>query len=189
MQRIVLLIALVVIPEVSAAQPPGTTPATTTEPSAPKRLRTALFYSWGATAASGLVGALGAIQDGPAMYAIATVSTVGLLVGPSAGHWYLDRYVTRGLIVRVVGVAAGLGAGFALASDTEGEDARFPLMLGGLAAAGAYATGLVIDVATLPREVRRFNGRRDSIQIGIIPVVTPDHGSGRGTGLALIGSF
>jgi hypothetical protein len=129
------------------------------------------------------------------------VGLAGVVLAPSFGNWYAERYFTRGLGVRLVSVAAIVG-GFAIAggsldlggggwndhgntpektpSEKSAED------LGGmLALVGAigFVVGTSDDIASAPSNMRDRN-RKLSHELGLVPVVTQHQ-----AGLALGGRF
>jgi hypothetical protein len=150
-----------------------------------KSLGTALLISWGATAATGIGALAGDELDHPADYAFATISTAAFVLGPTAGHWYLGKAVTTGLVIRLSGIGvAAAGIGLLAWKGPQGEDGYAPMMLTLLAGGGVWATGTIWDFATLPREVRRYNARHSRGQLGLAPMRISS-----GTGLALAGTF
>jgi hypothetical protein len=96
------------------------------------------------------------------------IATAGLLLGPSAGHWYAGEGFTTGLALRLGG-AAGLVT--LAVADPHAESGMTWLGIG--AAIGMWETGFLWDVVTLPRAVRRTH---------VVPVVTAN-------GIALAGRF
>jgi hypothetical protein len=101
----------------------------------------------------------------------------GLVLGPSAGHWYAGEGVTTGLVLRGSAVT---GMVFLALRDPHLETPV--LTVGGLIAAlGVWETGVIWDLVKLPRAVRRHNRKVDML---VAPVVTD-----RSTGLALSGRW
>src|SRR5687768_15794321 len=88
-------------PGMTAAQPGMTAPT----PSEPLSEGTALALSLGGTAASY------ALLFGGALGGSGTAELVGfggVLLAPSFGHWYADKYLTRGLGLRALGLGVVL---------------------------------------------------------------------------------
>lgn len=104
---------------------------------------------------------------------------IGVMVGPGFGHWYAGKYVTRGLVIRLVATGlgvAGLIATFAPGSrDNDGSAIGIPIVFGAL-----YLGGTVDDVVQAPRRARRRNARA----VAVVPTWSRD-----GAGLALAGRW
>ena len=154
----------------------------------PKSEDTALALSLGGTAASvGLVIAGGSSNNG----AMISAGLLSSLVTPSLGEWYAGRYVTAGMGIRAVsGVATVVGFAEALKCvDADGEchtdSSAGVLLVGGLL---GYAGGALYDIATAPREARRYNERHGlTLTVAPTPLRTP---SGRSTlGVGIGGTF
>jgi hypothetical protein len=150
MRYVVLIVILVA--RTASAQPPGET-----EPVIPdeKSALTAYFVSALATSGPAAVGLLVfGDRDDPRGAIGGMIATAGMVVGPTAGHWYAGRTWTTGLTLRLASM--GIVAGMVI------RDQQEPLELGtvivGLTAAGGlWGTGAVWDLVTLPRSVRRYN--------------------------------
>jgi hypothetical protein len=154
----------------------------------------ALGLSLGGTIASwGLViGAVYAGRDNQGVSStMATAGSLGIVFAPSFGHWYADKYLTRGLGLRVAGGLVVLaGAVVALAEsplfseseDSGGSDDPVAGPLIALAGVGLFVAGTVDDIITAPRRVRRLN--RERAGFALAPIVTQ-----HGAGLALGGRF
>ncbi|HUQ04794.1 MAG TPA: hypothetical protein VM261_19970 [Kofleriaceae bacterium] len=143
-----------------------------------KRVRTAYLYSWAATTAPLLVGGLSDFCGGETCAAsLGMVGVAGLVFGPSAGQWYAGEGVTTGLVLR--GGAAT--AVIFLALRDPHLDTPVLTVGGLLAAVGVWEAGVIWDLATLPRAVRRHNRKVDML---VAPVVTD-----RSAGLALAGRW
>jgi hypothetical protein len=112
-----------------------------------------------------------AVRDGSAI-----LCTAALVLGPSVGHWYAGRSVTTGLVLRVA--AAGGLAGLAVADPHLDHVAT---VFGIVGAVALFETGMLWDVATLPRAVRTYNREH---AIAVAPLATP-----HGGGLALSAAF
>jgi hypothetical protein len=190
---IMIAMAVVLCSSDGWAQPPGMQEPTgvlAAKPVRKKKIGTAYLLSGGITHGGALaLGVLAAFSDdrelAPAGVAVFALSSAAVLLGPSAGHWYAGRIVTPGLVMRVGGVAAGVGA-IALISDrAEGEDAMAPLILTVWAMGGAIIGGAAWDFATIPREVKRHNARVAPLQLGLVPLVTKEHARG----LSIVGAF
>ncbi|HTL35733.1 MAG TPA: hypothetical protein VL326_21535 [Kofleriaceae bacterium] len=135
-----------------------------------------------ATSVPVVIGALSEPEDGqsatPLQTTFGVVGIAGLVLGPSAGHWYLGEGVTTGLALRLTG-AAVIG-GLAI-SDPHAEHLGV-LIVGGITGLGLYEAGAIWDLVTLPRSVRRYNKRQLDLQLA--PLVTHET-----TGLSLAGTF
>jgi hypothetical protein len=124
-----------------------------------KRVLTAYAITWAAVALPAMVAALGSEADpagnSPTAIAFGSVGIAGMVLGPSAGHWYAGDWITPGLALR--GGAAITVATLALADPhLERPNLTIP---GLVVAAGLWAGGVVWDVATVPRAVHRANLR------------------------------
>jgi hypothetical protein len=143
-----------------------------------KRVRTAYLYSWSATMAPLLVGGMSDFCGGETCAAsLGMIGVAGLVLGPSAGQWYAGEGVTTGLVLRG---GAAVAVTFLALRDPYLDDPV--LTVGGLlAAVGVWETGVIWDLVTLPRAVRRHNRKVDML---VTPVVTD-----RSAGLALAGRW
>jgi hypothetical protein len=109
------------------------------------------------------------------------IATTALFVGPSAGHWYAGgRIVTTGLVIRLS--AVGVLGGLAVYDQFKPIDVG-AMIVGGLAIAALWETGVIWDAVTLPSVVRRYN-REQARRVVLAPLAT-DHSAG----LAVAGSF
>jgi hypothetical protein len=108
--------------------------------------------------------------------AMGVVGIAGMVLGPSAGHWYVGEGVTTGLTLRLVGTA-GLAA---IAMGDPNMSHLGVWIAGGLTCVGIYEAGFIWDLVTLPRSVRQYNKR----QLQLAPMA----GNGT-TGLSLAGTF
>ena len=171
MRRLVVT-AIVLAAHTAAAQAPGDTPPA---PEADKSLLSGYLITIAATSGPFVAAALidpderGHGWRGPA---VGGLTIAGMILGPSAGHWYAGEGLTTGLELR-------LGAGAVVATLVV-RDPHFdrPVeTLGGLfGVAAMWEVGVIWDAVTLPRAIRRANHR------AIAPVFT-------GTGFALAGTF
>jgi hypothetical protein len=131
----------------------------------------------------GVMGAEETSDDHPNRQAMFTgLGVAALVLGPSAGHWYVGEGITTGLVIRTA-AAAGIGA-IALAAPPRMTEKSSPsgLVIAGLImGVGAWETGLIWDLATVPRSVHRYNKRH---QLQLAPMAAPHT-----TGLALAGTF
>ena len=147
----------------------------------------ALGLSIGGTAVSWAMIGVVVAADSPRSSAEQTIGRIGVLgafLAPSFGHWYAHRFATRGLGLRAVG--AGFTA-LALASVFVMCESECSLAIPGallIAGAGFTIAGTIDDIATVPRDVQRYNQRLHDVSI--VPVVHRDRG---GVGLALAGRF
>jgi hypothetical protein len=154
----------------------------------------ALALSLGGTALSWglMIGAMVIPDDGSGVTALmGTAGAVGSVFAPSFGHWYADTYATRGLMLRLGGMAGALaGALVALAEDpiSFGHDdpptAPNDPVIGpaiAIVGAGMFVAGTIDDIVTAPRRVRRMNREREA-GVSLAPMVTQ-----RSAGLALGG--
>lgn len=184
------LIVLVLLGGTAFAQAPGNTPEkdplyvkegfdSPTPP--PKNLLSALFVTWAATAVPVALAAVAEPDDSRQattfQNALGVVGIAGLVLGPSAGHWYVGEGVTTGLTLRLA-AAAGVGA---IAFYDPNMSNLGLWITGGLTCVGVYEAGVIWDIATLPRSVRRYNKQH---QVQLAPMAT----SG-GSGLSIAGTF
>jgi hypothetical protein len=111
---------------------------------------------------------------------------VGL--GPTAGHWYQGRIITRGLVTRAVSLAV-LAYGVShfeidCEHDCRSSDFTDYMMLAGLV---GFAVGSVDDIVTAPIEAHKTNRKNQARAIkslSLAPHVSEDR-----VGFALAGSF
>ena len=149
----------------------------------------ALLLSISGTAIS-WVAMAGAADRSPS---IGVLGVVGSAVAPSFGNWYAGKFFTRGLAVRLGGMAA-FAAGISLLEpinfgwdhnespeqDSTNENVGGLLLVAGLL---GFVIGTVDDIASGPGHVRQRN-REHGYVFGLAPVVTQ-----HSTGLALGGRF
>ena len=169
-------------PGMTAAQPGMTAPT----PSEPLSEGTALALSLGGTAASY------ALLFGGALGGSGTAELVGLggvMLAPSFGHWYADKYLTRGLGLRAAGLGVVItGAMIALSecpltfdhSAEPCEESALPSAVA-IAGLGLFVWGTLDDIVTAPRRVRARNAAHP---IAVVPTLRGDGG-----GLAIAGRF
>jgi len=156
----------------------------------------AMGLSLGGTAVSWglLVGSIYVARSGSSMAGLmGTAGAIGTVFAPSLGHWYADAYFSRGLGLRLGGMAVVLaGAIVAFAEDpiTYGHDdpqteSNDPVIGPAIAIVGVgmFVAGTIDDIVTAPRRVRRLNRERE-VGVSLAPMVT--HQS---AGLALGGRF
>lgn len=185
------LAALAFTSSIAAAQPAITEPAPAPLPEtpaaeAPRELNPglALGISLGVTAAGYTALAIG----GDERVALTVPGLLAAGLGPTAGHWYQERIITRGLVTRAAGVVA-MGYGLSrLEFDCEhncrNSDVSDAMLLAGLA---AFAIGSVDDIVTAPLEAHKTNRKnraRAIKSLALAPQVTDDR-----VGFALAGSF
>ena len=133
------------------------------------------------------------VNDDKTSDALALAGAAGLLLAPSAGHWYSGQLMTRGLGLRLGGVAVTSGA-ILLAmgdscvplcdgqtSDLDGDDSM--LVVIGLAGAGLFAAGVIHDIVTADDAARDYNNEQ-ARRVTIAPTAGRDQ-----MGVAVIGSF
>ncbi|KAB2906617.1 MAG: hypothetical protein F9K40_06275 [Kofleriaceae bacterium] len=172
-----LTAAVLLLSSASAAHAdaPGETP---TRSRTPKRLSTAVLVTLAATSGPLAVAALGeSCKSDACAGTTGMIGLAGLVLGPSTGHWYAGEGVTTGLVLRGAATTATV---FLALRDPHLES---PVVtIGGLIlAAGVMETGILWDLFTLPRAVRRHNRDLDLL---LTPVVTD-----RAAGLALAGAW
>jgi hypothetical protein len=131
-----------------------------------------------------LVGTLGGWAVTVASVKAGSVRTMwlgaaGILLGPNAGHWYRRAAVTRGLGLRLLGMAVTVYAFFRLEYCEGSCDSHERFLYGG---ALLFVGGTIDDIVRAPLKVREHNRRLESLSIA--PMVTD-----RGGGLALGGRF
>lgn len=183
-----LVLASVAMSSVAHADGPGAQPLLAPpaqhEAIEPYNPNVALGLSLGVT----LAGA-GAFWVGVGEHSdtLGMLGAAGVFLGPSTGHWYSHHYLTRGLGVRSLGVAAAFAGVVAsldacpLFSEEQCKDSvagETLMILGG----AAYVAGTIDDIVTAPGEARRRNGRIKNLSIA--PVITS-----RQAGFAIAGSF
>ncbi len=142
----------------------------------------ALGLSLGGTAASWALLIAGAEAENGGL---ATIGLAGTIFAPSFGHWYAHDGLTRGLGMRLVGMAAGVVAvsiaiGDAFDEQNNSDDTTAGGLL--LVGAGLYIAGTVDDIATASSAARKYNSRFQDITLA--PTANP-----HGGGFALLGRF
>ncbi|MBL8623286.1 MAG: hypothetical protein JNK64_18385 [Myxococcales bacterium] len=194
MKRLVFAASLLLPATALAQSSPPAAPVAAPAPTDAAEVspNTALGLSVGVTLAGvGLVG-LGwnaldsAASTGPVPEVLlgAGVAAVGL--GPTVGHWYAGRVMTRGLATRLAGTAAVLGGAALLIADSACDDCERPDvsagdLLMGLGVA-AIVVGTVDDIVSAPGAARRTNAAQR--RVTVTPTISP-----RQAGLAVAGTF
>ena len=160
----------------------------------PKSSGVALGLSLGMTAAGIGMSAAGlAMKDGPFATSLTTAGFAGVMLGPSAGHFYAREYGTPGLYIRWASLAvAGAGLLMMVVGTTEsvvghGDDDKVglgnALAIGGLVGVGVGATW---DIVTAPSAAKRYNQERAALVF--TPVVLPA-ADGPAAGAGIVGRF
>jgi hypothetical protein len=120
---------------------------------------------------------------------------IGVVLAPSFGNWYAGRYLTRGLGMRLGGMAmltvgavmalGDLAGGYGHGDPPPPEDSRSDAVMAALVIGGLALTafGTIDDIVSAPANVRKKNRER-GYDVGLAPVVTQ-----RSAGLALGGRF
>jgi hypothetical protein len=188
------LVVLITFAGVAAAQPaadPAKLPSIPVAQPAPEdRLSEGMAFglSFGAAVASWTVLVAGISMEQHNSQAVRYVLGIGVLsttFAPTIGHWYAHRSVTRGLGLRLAGIAAvAIGSRMVVACQEDcpdGYSAVLALLLFG--GAGLHIAGTIDDVVTAPRAARRYNAQHERT---VVPVVDPATGS---FGLAVSGRF
>ncbi|MBP9087903.1 MAG: hypothetical protein KBG15_17410 [Kofleriaceae bacterium] len=167
------------------AQPANTPPfamaPTTTRPiqnkTAKRQVWTAIGLSIGTLWAGAIAGGLGENATTPwVRNATGGFATAATVLGPSIGQWYAGQTITPGLAMRLGAVAGVVG----LAVYDPHLD-HVGTLFGIVGAVALFQTGLVWDIVTLPRAVRRMNREHG---LALTPMA-----SNSATGLALAGRF
>jgi hypothetical protein len=185
------LASLALTSSIAAAQPAATQPAAAPLPEvpaadAPRELNPglALGLSLGVTAA----GYTAMIVGSDEQMALTVPGMLAAGLGPTAGHWYQGRIITRGLVARAAGaVAMGYGLSrleFDCERNCRNTDFSDAMLLAGLA---AFAVGSVDDIVFAPIEAHKTNRKhraRAIENLSLAPQVTEDR-----VGFALAGSF
>jgi hypothetical protein len=170
------LIALGLLGGTAAAQAPHD--VAPTAPAKPKSLRRAYAMSAAATAVPlAIASAVGPPAAGTTETAGLLLAWAGVMVGPSAGHWYAGETMTTGLQMRLVG---GALTAVIVAADRNLQHTERTVPAA-IVAVGLVNAGLVWDLVTLPRAIRRHD--RES-SVFVTPYATPTAG-----GLAVAGTF
>jgi hypothetical protein len=171
---------------VAAAQP-GMMPFAQPDPTAPPAAQdeqvseaAALWLSLGITSASWALLAATTLGEHNDPDGASALFFFGTYLGPTAGHWYAGSYVSRGLGLRTLGIAASLAA---IVPDLGCESVSCEgvpwYFWAGLL---LYAGGTIDDIITAPRKARKRN--EELSRLSFAPVVTQ-----HSTGLALSGRF
>lgn len=168
------LLLVIAVCSTAYAQAPGETPVV--RPARHKSLLDAYLITWAATAAPVVAAAIVG-ENGPRTTANVTgaIACAALVLGPSAGHWYAGHYVTTGLVLRAT---AAVGVAGLVVTDPHAQNLGL-LIVGGTMAVGLWEAGTIVDLATLPRAIRRANAN-----VQLVPILTHET-----QGLALAGSF
>lgn len=161
-------------------------PAVAHAESPTKDPETAQTASLGATAVPLALGALAAWKGSEAGWVL---MGAGLMIGPSAGHWYAGTTISTGLGIRLAGTAlAGAlllpAAECAIIGDESGQSSCGLKQGAFLVGVGAVIVGAVHDLATAGDAARRHNART----IQIAPTVVAGARSTT-AGLGLSGAF
>jgi hypothetical protein len=171
MKMLVAIVAVVVgLSGFAHADAPGETPPSRV--AREKKVSTAFLATLAATSAPLMVSAIGAesCEHDACGASFGVIGMAGMVLGPSAGHWYAGKGVTTGLVLRGSAVT---GMVFLALRDPYLDDPV--LTIGGLiAAVGVWETGVIWDLVTLPRAVRRHNRKTELL---LAPVVG-EHASG-----------
>lgn len=183
--KLVVVAALILTASPALAQP-GASPVLTQpagEPLEAKSEQAALGLSLLGTVVPFAVTVAAASADQPEL---ALAGAIGMLVGPSLGHWYAGRFVTGGMLMRGAGAALMLG-GVVQALDELGCDGSCGSSDGAtlvIAGAAVFVGGTLYDLATAGRAARKWNERH--LDMG--PTVVSS-ASGPVPGLGVAGSF
>jgi len=118
---------------------------------------------------------------------LAPTGVLGILLAPSFGHWCSHEILSRGLGLRVGGLAASLVGLLAVASydasggssSRESDAIAAVLLVGG---AGLYVVGTIDEIATAHGGARHYNHRIQGLAIA--PLARRDS-----AGLAITGQF
>jgi hypothetical protein len=163
-----IAIALVGAARSASAQPPNEVVTPTDD----KSLLDAYLVSVAATSGPCVVAGILGLDGHDARATIGGSScAAGLVLGPTAGHWYAGERMTTGLALRLGGAAA---VATLVVADPYAHHTETWFELAG--AASLWATGFVWDAVTLPRAVHRANAVR------LMPVVTS-------SGFGIAGAF
>lgn len=185
------LSTLVALGGTAAAQPsltPAAAPRAEAAPAARYSETTALALSVGGTVASyalALATPELAKSDG-GRAALGVTAGLGILLGPSLGHWYTGKIFTPGLAMRggaLLGFA--LGAGVSLAECPLFGDADCDSSLGtalAVASLGVFTMGTIHDIYRAPIRARAANRALSSITVA--PLV-----SSKSAGVTIGGRF
>ncbi|MCA9676890.1 MAG: hypothetical protein KC464_17785, partial [Myxococcales bacterium] len=116
---------------------------------------------------------------------------MGLMLGPSAGHWYAGRTVTAGMGLRAAGATlavAGAVGSFDKCFFVEEpcDDSGYLAMA--LLGAGAFVAGVAYDVATADDAAREWN-RDHGFSVQVAPTAVRTGAGGVTPGVALAGTF
>jgi len=180
MKTLVAIAAAVVVLSASTAahaDAPGQTPPRDTTQHK-KKMSTAFLVTLAATSGPLMISAIGGetCSSDACAAPFGIIGFAGMVLGPSAGHWYAGEGVTTGLVLRGSAVT---GMVFLALRDPYLEQPV--LTIGGLiAAVGVWETGVIWDLVTLPRAVRRARAH----EVLVAPLVGSDT-----TGLALSGRW
>jgi hypothetical protein len=125
------------------------------------------------------------IEDDAHNEGLTLATSAVLWLGPSAGHWYGGKVLTRGLGIRTAGAGlAFIGAMMEFSEcflETDCEEPEAAKLLVGLGAIG-WVWGTLDDIVTAPGRVRRYNDAHR--RVAVVPTLTRDS-----AGLALAGEF
>jgi hypothetical protein len=108
-----------------------------------------------------------------------SLGIAALVLGPSGGQWYAGAGFTPGLGLRLGGAALVA----ALVVRDPHFDQPTGTVIGLITATVAFEAGMVWDLLTLPRQVRRHNRER---RMHVTPLIT---NRGPSAGLAIGGAF
>jgi hypothetical protein len=158
-------------------------------PLVPKSKGTAVRWSLGATFAPVVIGGLTALSgvsgsgddDNTAIIFGLGIGSVGLIFGPSAGHFYAHK-CGRGWVGAGIRALSGFvvmgGAGATTFSNSGG--AIVFVVFGGV----IYLSSAIYDIATIGKSVEKYNNKHGLVNLQITPTYSSQE-IGVGFGLSL----
>lgn len=191
--KLSVLIVLLLSATTAAAQPALTAPQQgspqgTMSDSTEKDPTTAVLLSIAGSAIPvALIAAGSSVDDENLQATFGFGAAIGMLVGPSLGHWYAGDYLTGGMAMRGIGGSAfviGAAMEFGDCFLKEGCDSNGSAIM--LMGGAVFVAGVVYDVATSAEAARQYNAKhaRRSFQLG--PTMVGAHAS---PGLGIAGTF
>lgn len=184
--------AVSLVATTAAAQPtaPSGSPLTTDVPALKSESSATAASVAGTLVPIAMLGTAALMSDGKTQEALGIAGGVGLALGPSAGHWYSGKVVTKGLFLRGAGVGVAVTAFIAgrtlelhEALDGGDHNGRAVMYGGALVGSGLVVAGIIHDIATADDAARDYN-RKHARTLTIAPTITRES-----TGFAIAGTF
>lgn len=191
MMKTLVVAALSLVATAAHAQPTGAQASVDAQVPELKSERSATAAAVAGTLAPiAVLGAAAAMDEGDVQTSLAVIGSVGLLVAPSAGHWYSGKLMTKGMALRLGGIGVATtsliaGRTLRLGEIVTDEDHNGnEVLIGGLVVGGGLVVaGIIYDIATADDAAREYN-RKQARTLTVAPTMTNDS-----AGFAIAGTF